>query len=66
MEFQSIVSLKGCGTFKEFDSEFEELIFYADGSPNSVKDAVKEEGFQDSKALEYYFFDNWAIAIWVC
>ncbi|OEK58959.1 hypothetical protein [Staphylococcus equorum] len=64
MEFQSVVSLKGCGTFEEFESEFDDLIFYADGSPDAVKQMVKEEGFEDNKSLRYYFFDEWSIAMW--
>lgn len=66
MEFKNVEMIRDCRTFEELESEFEELIFYADGSPDSVTDVVKEEGFQGSKALEYYFFDDWAIAIWVC
>lgn len=64
MEFEIVKMIRGCRTFEELESEFEELIFYADGSPDAVANVVKEEGFQGSKDLEYCFFDDWAIAIW--
>ena len=58
--FQEVETLGGYTDFREFEEEYEDSIFYADGKLSYVLDAMEEE----LNNVKYVvFFDGWYVAL---
>lgn len=59
--FNKVNELLGASTMEELERDNEELIFYADGSPDTVLWHMKKEF--SLKPFHCYYFDGWYIAL---
>lgn len=64
IKFEHTNELLGHKTFNEFEKEYGNDIFYADGDEKSVIKALNDCEIDLTNDLYFYFFDNWAIAIY--
>lgn len=61
MEVIKATTLNGCTNFSDFEKEYDDIIFYADGGIQAVIDSLHDEGHSDNAVI--YEFDGWFIAI---
>lgn len=64
IKFKHVKELMECKTFNDFEKENEDLIFYADGSEESVIKALNDCEIDLANHLDFYYFDNWSIALY--
>ena len=64
IKFEHVNELLGYKTFNDFEKENEDLIFYADGSEESVVKALNDCEIDLTNHLDFYYFDNWSIALY--
>lgn len=61
--FEKVDQINDCHTPEELFEEYDDLIYYADGSVDSVLESIEKEGYNYSE-FKYYLFNGWCIAIW--
>lgn len=61
--FEHVDSLYDCNSFNELEKEYDGDIFYADGDEHSVLNAIRNEEIDFTNVIDFYYFDNWAIAM---
>lgn len=61
VRFSSIKNLLGCTTFKEFEEQNDNLIFYADGEQSTVVNAMLEDFH--ARPFKCVELDGWYIAL---
>ncbi|MEB6232591.1 hypothetical protein [Mammaliicoccus sciuri] len=64
IKFEHVNELLGYKTFNDFEKEYDNDIFYADGDERSVIKALNDCEIDLTNHLDFYFFDNWAIALY--
>lgn len=65
-KFKEVKEINGHTDFRELENDYDSSIFYADGQPDDVIEAVKEE-FVDgdwAKYIELFVIDGWFVAMW--
>lgn len=64
IKFEHVNELLEYKTFNDFEKEYDNDIFYADGDERSVIKALNDCEIDLTNHLDFYFFDNWAIALY--
>ena len=64
INFKHVTELLGYNNFNDFEKEYDNDIFYADGSEESVIKALNDCEIDLTNHLDFYFFDNWSIALY--
>lgn len=59
-EFKKVNTLYGYISFEEFEKEYDDDIFYADGKKESVIEAMNDE---PNVPVDCYLFDGWYLAL---
>lgn len=63
IKFKHVTKLLGYKNFNDFEKENEDIIFYADGDELSVIKALNDCEIDLTNYLDFYYFDNWSIAL---
>ena len=64
IKFEHVTELLGHKNFNDFENEYDSDIFYADGDEESVLNALCDQEIDLTSHLDFYYFDNWAIALY--
>lgn len=64
IKFKYVTELLGYRNFNDFEKEYDNDIFYADGNEESVIKALNDCEIDLTNHLDFYYFDNWSIALY--
>lgn len=64
IKFKHVTELLGHKNFNDFEKEYDSEIFYADGDEKSVLKSLYDCEIDLTNHLDFYYFDNWAIALY--